>query len=245
MSNTKKPSDKKSSPPSALADDEILGKAYDPQITRRLMKYLRPYWRNLVIALVCMTIAMTGYVAGPYLIKVALDDGIAARNPAVLGQAVLLYLLSAAVFWVGTFLRVRIMAYTGQNVIYDLRREIFDHLQALSLGFFSRYAVGRLVSRMVNDVSVIREMIVWAIIAVVRDFFDLAGITLAMLALNWQLSLLSFLVLPLMAAATELFRRRARESYRQVRSAIVKHYTAREYGRETGDYSHLSLPPDL
>ena len=220
MSNTKKPSDKKSSPSSAPADNEILGKAYDPQITRRLLKYLRPYGRNLVIALVCMTIAMTGYVAGPYLIKVALDDGIAARNPAVLGQAVLLYLLSAAVFWVGTFLRVRIMAYTGQNVIYDLRREIFDHLQALSLGFFSRYAVGRLVSRMVNDVSVIREMIVWAIIAVVRDFFDLAGITLAMLALNWQLSLLSFLVLPLMAAATELFRRRARESYRQVRSAI-------------------------
>src|SRR3990172_567064 len=91
------------SAPPKPADDEILGKAYDPQITRRLLKYLRPYWRNLVIALVCMTIAMTGYVAGPYLIKVALDDGIAARNPTVLGQAVLLYLLSAAVFWVGTF----------------------------------------------------------------------------------------------------------------------------------------------
>ncbi|MGH2524931.1 MAG: ABC transporter ATP-binding protein, partial [Anaerolineales bacterium] len=122
--------------------------------------------------------------------------------------------------WLGTFLRVRIMAVTGQSVIYDLRRQMFDHLQALSLGFFSRYAVGRLVSRMVNDVSVLREMVVWAMLAVARDLFDLVGITVAMLALNLQLSLLSFLFLPLMAIATAIFRRRARESYRQVRSAI-------------------------
>ncbi len=97
---------------------------------------------------------------------------------------------------------------------------MFDHLQALSLGFFSRYSVGRLISRMVNDVTVLREMIVWAIVAVARDFVDLIGITIAMFALNWQLSLLSFLVLPFLALATVLFRRRARESYRQVRSAI-------------------------
>ncbi len=206
--------------PPKPADDEILGKAYDPHIVRRLLTYLRPYRRNLAVALVCMTVAMTGYVSGPYLIKVALDDGIAVGNLPVLGQAVLLYLLGSAVFWVGTFLRVRIMAVTGQSIIYDLRRQMFDHLQALSLGFFSRYAVGRLVSRMVNDVSVLREMIVWAVIAVARDFIDLIGITVAMFALNWQLSLLSFLVLPLMAIATEIFRRRARESYRQVRSAI-------------------------
>jgi ATP-binding cassette subfamily B protein/subfamily B ATP-binding cassette protein MsbA len=210
----------KTAAPPKPADDDLIGKAYDPQITRRLLAYLRPYRRNILVALACMTIAMTGYVAGPYLIKVALDDGIAAGNLNMLGRAVLLYVLASGVFWVGTFLRVRIMAVTGQSVIYDLRRQMFDHLQALSLGFFSRYAVGRLVSRMVNDVSVLREMVVWGLVAVVRDFFDLIGITLAMFALNWQLSLLSFLVLPLMAVATEIFRRRARESYRQVRSAI-------------------------
>lgn len=201
-------------------DDDILGKAYDPQITRRLVTYLRPYRRNLLMALAWMIIAMIGYVAGPYLIKVALDDGIAAGNPAKTAQAVGLYVLSAAVFWVGTFFRVRIMAATGQSIVYDLRRQLFDHLQALSLGFFSRYAVGRLVSRIVNDVTVLREMVVWAVIAVARDFVDLIGITIAMFALNWQLSLLSFLVLPLMAVATEIFRRRARESYRRVRSAV-------------------------
>ena len=221
MSNSKKTADnKRAASPPAGGDDEILGKAYDPHIVRRLLTYLRPYRRNILAALTLMTVATAANVSGPYWIKVALDNGIAAKNYTALGQAVLFYLLASGVMWIGTFLRVRIMAVTGQSIIYDLRRQMFDHLQALSLGFFSRYAVGRLVSRMVNDVSVLREMIVWAVIAVVRDFFDLIGITLAMFALNWQLSLLSFLVLPLIAVATEIFRRRARESYRRVRSAV-------------------------
>jgi ATP-binding cassette subfamily B protein/subfamily B ATP-binding cassette protein MsbA len=202
------------------ADDDLLGKAYDAHIVRRLLGYLRPYRRSLLLALALTTVATLANVSGPYFVKVALDDGVAPRNLAVLGRAVLAYMTAAGLMWLGTYLRVRIMAVTGQNVIYDLRRQMFDHLQALSLGFFSRYAVGRLVSRMVNDVSVLREMIVWAMLAVVRNLFDLAGIALAMFSLHWQLSLLSFLVLPLMMIATEVFRRRARESYRQVRSAI-------------------------
>ena len=201
-------------------DDAILGKAYDPQIARRLFRYIRPYSRRLLAALALMTIATSMNVSGPYLIKVALDSGVRAGNVAVLGQTVGLYLLAAAVLWICTYIRVRIMAVTGQSIIYDLRRELFDHLQALSLGFYSRYAIGRIVSRVINDVSVIRDFIVWAITAVTRDFFDLVGITVAMLVINWRLALFAFCVLPLMAVATELFRRRARESYRQVRSAI-------------------------
>jgi ATP-binding cassette subfamily B protein/subfamily B ATP-binding cassette protein MsbA len=207
-------------PANPNADDEILGKAYDPRIGRRLFGYVRPYLGNIGLAIGFMTLAMIGYVAGPYLIKLALDDGIVRGDVPALLRAVGLYVLAGAVFWVGTFIRVRIMAFTGQTIIYDLRRQLFDHLQALSMGFYNRYAVGRLVSRVVNDVSTIREFVVWAIIAVARDFFDLFGITVAMFLLNWQLALLSFLVLPLMAVATELFRRRARESYRQVRSAV-------------------------
>ncbi|MCC6188237.1 MAG: ABC transporter ATP-binding protein, partial [Anaerolineales bacterium] len=166
-------------------DDEILGKAYDAQIVRRLFGYLRPYRRRLSLALAFMIAATLANVSGPYFVKIALDGGVAPRNPAVLGQAVLGYAVAALVLWLGTFVRVRLMAVTGQNVIYDLRRQMFDHLQALSLGFFSRYAVGRLVSRMVNDVSVLREMIVWAMLAVVRNLFDLVGISLAMLSLHW------------------------------------------------------------
>ncbi len=208
--------------PARPADDDmiVVGKAYDPHIVRRLLTYLRPYRRNLLAALGLMTAATIANVSGPYFIKVALDGGVDGHNLSVLGGAILGYAVAAIVLWIGTYLRVRLMSVTGQNIIYDLRAQIFDHLQALSLGFYSRYAVGRLVSRMVNDVTVIREMIVWAIIAVARDLFDLVGISLAMLTLNWQLSLLAFLVLPLMAIATELFRRRARDSYRRVRSAV-------------------------
>ncbi|MEP7355919.1 MAG: ABC transporter ATP-binding protein [Anaerolineales bacterium] len=206
--------------PAKPVEDEILGKAYDPHIVRRLLTYLRPYRRSLLGALLLMIMATVANVSGPYFVKIAIDNGVAGRNQGVLTNAILGYGLAAVVLWMGTYLRVRIMATTGQNIIFDLREQIFGHLQALSLGFYSRYAVGRLVSRMVNDVSVLREMIVWALLAVVRDLFDLVGISIAMFSLNWQLSALSFLVLPLMLIATELFRRRARQSYRQVRSAV-------------------------
>ncbi|MBI5304600.1 MAG: ABC transporter ATP-binding protein [Chloroflexi bacterium] len=215
---TQKP--KPISVPARPDEDSIIGKAYDPKLARRLVKYLIPYKWQLVVALAWMLFAMSAYIAGPYLIKVALDDGIAAGNVGVLQQAVGLYLLASVAFWIGTYFRVRTMAVTGQSIIYDLRRELFAHLQSLSLGFFSRYAVGRLISRVINDVGVLRELITWAVIAVARDFFDLFGTLLAMFALNWQLTLLSFLVLPLMGIATEIFRRRARENYRRVRSAV-------------------------
>ncbi len=201
-------------------DDSILGKAYDPQIAGRLLTYLGPYRRSIIAALFFMSAATAANIAGPYLIKIALDNGVANRDPAMLTQAILFYLVASVVMWVGSYLRVRIMAHVGQGIILDLRRELFHHLQDLSLGFYSRYAVGRLISRVINDVGVIRDMITWAVVAVFRDFFDLFGTLVAMLLLNWQLSLVTFAVLPIMAVATEIFRRRMREIYRQVRSAV-------------------------
>src|ERR1051326_198578 len=110
-------------PPPYFDDDTIIGKAYDPHITRRLLTYLRPYRRQLLMALVFMVASTLASISGPYLIKVALDSGIAAGNLGVLGQTVVLYLLAAGVLWMSTFLRIRIMAVTGQSIIYDLRRE--------------------------------------------------------------------------------------------------------------------------
>jgi ATP-binding cassette subfamily B protein/subfamily B ATP-binding cassette protein MsbA len=207
-------------PPPIHDDDAILGKAYDPKLAGRLWGYIRPYRWQLLAALGFMTIATLMNVSGPYLIKLALDTGVSANNYSALVQIVGVYILSALIMWACTYIRIRIMAVTGQSIILDLRRELFDHLQALSLNFYSRYAVGRIVSRVVNDVSVIREFLVWAITAVTRSLFDLVGITVALFLLNWQLALLTFCILPLMVIATEIFRRRARESYRRVRSAI-------------------------
>jgi ATP-binding cassette, subfamily B, multidrug efflux pump len=179
---TKKPTPL--SVPAQPDEDAIIGKAYDPHIARRLLGYVRPYQKQILIALVWVTVAMAAYIVGPYLIKVALDSGMAARNPDVLAQVVALYLVAGLVQWIGTYLRIRIMAVVGQSIIFDMRRELFDRLQLFLLGFFSRYAVGRLILRVINDVGVLREMITWAVLAVFRDFFDLFGTTVAMLVLS-------------------------------------------------------------
>ncbi len=249
MTSSKKPAPPP--PPIGVDDDTILGKAYDPRLVRRLWHYVRPYRVRLFTALAFMTIATIMNVSGPYLIKLALDNGVAKNDFPALAQIVGVYVAAACIMWTCTFIRVRLMAVTGQSIIYDLRREVFAHLQQLSLSFYSRYAVGRIVSRVVNDVSVIREFIVWAITGVTRDMFDLVGITFAMLLLNWQLALLTFLVLPIMAVATELFRRRARENYRRVRSAIgwvnavlneniVGVRVVQSFSREDHNYRHFA-----
>ena len=206
-----------SSPP---PNEDLVFKGYDPQVSRRLVAYLQPYRWRFTLAMVLMLISSAAAVAGPYLVKVAIDSGLAAGSLTVLRQTVLFYLLIAIIQWISTFLRVNLMARVGQSIIYDLRSTLFEHLQALSLSFYSRYSVGRVITRVINDVGVLREFITWAILAVARDFFALIGIVIVMLSLNVRLSLLTFTVLPIMILATMVFKRYARENYRQVRAAI-------------------------
>jgi ATP-binding cassette subfamily B multidrug efflux pump len=205
-------------PPPQL--DEVYLKGYDPKVARLLVSFLKPYRVRFLLALILMLTGSAASVAGPYLVKVALDSGLAAGSVTVLGQIVLIYLLVTIVQWAVTFLRVNIMARVGQSIIYDLRARLFEHLQELSLSFFSRYSVGRVITRVINDVGVLREFLTWAVLATARDFFTLFGILFAMLSMNVRLSLLTFSVLPLMILATVVFRKRARENYRQVRAAI-------------------------
>jgi ATP-binding cassette subfamily B multidrug efflux pump len=200
--------------------DELPSKGYDPRVTRNLIAFIKPYKWQFLLALVLMILSSGMAVLGPYFVKYALDEGIAARSMHALRLAVLLYLFTALVQWVTIYIRVNLMARAGQSIIYDLRARLFEHLQSLSLNFFSHYSVGRLITRIINDVGVLREFITWAIIAVVRDFVTLIGIIVAMFSMNAKLSLLSLLVIPLMALTTIVFRRKARESYRDVRAAI-------------------------
>jgi ATP-binding cassette subfamily B multidrug efflux pump len=207
-------------PPHFIADDDVLGKAYDPRITRRLLTYVAPHRRAIGLALVYMFAGTLGTLSGPYLIKVALDNGIAAGDGATLAWAVGGYLAANVVLWLTMRARIVLMAETGQKIIFALRARLFEHLQTLALSFYSRYSVGRLLSRVVGDVGVLREMITWAIVAVANDLITLVGLCVAMLALNWRLSLLTFLVLPLMAVITARWRAHARESYRDVRRTV-------------------------
>lgn len=203
-----------------LPSDDITVKGYDPLVTRRIFGFARPYWKTLLFSLVLMLSGNLVTVVGPYLVKVAIDSGLRGGSLPDLQRAVVLYLLLSLFQWAVIFVRVNIMARVGASIIYDLRARLFEHLQKLSLSFYNRYSVGRVIVRVINDVDVLREFITWAVLAVARDLFSLAGIIIAMLSLNVRLSLLAFSVLPFMVLATWLFRRSARDNYRQVRAAI-------------------------
>ncbi len=201
--------------------EEQYTKGYDPRVARRILSFVEPYRAKMILALLLM-LGSTGLsVAGPYFVKIAIDSGLAVGNVIVLRNTVLLYLATAILQWVFTYYRVNLMAVVGQSIIYDLRARLFEHLQKLSLSFYSRYSVGRVITRVINDVGTLREFITWAVLAIFRDVFALVGIVIAMLSLDLKLSLITFSVLPVMVLATWLFRRKARLLYRRVRAAIA------------------------
>jgi ATP-binding cassette, subfamily B, multidrug efflux pump len=200
--------------------DDLPSKDFDPVIAKDLMVFIRPHAWSILAAILLMAVTAACSVAGPYLVKVALDSGLAVNSFTVLRNAVLLYLLVAMIQWLSMYLRVNTMSVVGQSIIYDMRSRLFKHLQELSLSFFNHYSVGRITVRVMNDVSMLRDFIVWDMLAIPRDLFTLIFILTTMLILDTRLSLLTFTVLPIMVVATVLFRRRAREYYRQTRTAI-------------------------
>jgi ATP-binding cassette subfamily B protein/subfamily B ATP-binding cassette protein MsbA len=231
-------------------DDDVLMKGYDPAVARRLAGFMRPYWLPLLFSLALMMVTSLTVVAGPLLVKTAIDEGISKGSLEVLRRTVLIYLGVAGLHWLSIFLRVNTMARVGQSVIYDLRADLFEHLQQLSLGFYSRYSVGRVITRVINDVGVLREFITWALMAVFRDLFTVIFILIAMLAMNLRLSLITFAVLPLMVGLTIIFRRAARENYRKVRHAISRVNSVlaeningvrvvQAFSRQTINYAHF------
>ena len=200
--------------------EEFYDKPLDPNIAKRLIGFVAPYQWQLLFSAFLMLVAVLSSVMGPYLVKIAIDDGLVAGNYTVLRNVVLFYLVAAIIRWGFIYWRVNIMARVGQSVIYDMRKLLFEHLQSLSLGFFSRYSVGRVITRVINDVETLREFITWAVLAIARDLFALVAIIVAMLALNVKLSLLTFVTIPFMILATVVYRRTARIAYRKVRAAV-------------------------
>ncbi|MBI3739528.1 MAG: ABC transporter ATP-binding protein, partial [Chloroflexi bacterium] len=200
--------------------EEQYDKGYDPKVASRLFAFTKPYTRRLVFAMLLMLGASAAAVAGPYFVKIALDSGLTAGNYDVLRYTVLAYLGAAVVQWICTYFRVNMMAWVGQAVIYDLRATLFNHLQQLSLGFYSRYSVGRVITRVINDVETLRDFLTWAVLAITRDIFTLILIIFVMLSMDLHLALITFSVLPFMVLATIIFRRFSRAAYRKVRAAI-------------------------
>ena len=208
-------------PPTFITQtEEALDKGYDPKVARGLLQFVKPYTGQLLVALLFMILVSAASVSGPYFVKLAIDDGVRANDPVALKKIVLIFFAVSVVQLGVNYLRVRIMSRVGQHVLYDVRTAMFNHLQKLSLGFYNRYSVGRVITRVINDVGTLREFITWAVLAIVRNALGLIGTIIAMLTLNLKLSLLTFAVLPIMVFATIAFRNIARKNYRKVRAAV-------------------------
>ena len=203
-------------------DDEILGKAYDSRLMRRLLRYLWPYKTQAALALLAIIANSAAQLAPPYLTKVAIDRYIAAGRLEGLGTLALAYcgvlLASFGLDYAQTWL----MQMTGQRIMYDLRSEIYTRLQKLDLRFYDRNPVGRLMTRVTSDVDVLNDLFTSGVIAIFGDVFTLLGIMVVLLVMDWQLALTSFAVLPLIVLVTQWFRRNVRESYRTVRTWIAR-----------------------
>ncbi len=211
-------------------EEAILGRAYDARLMRRLLGYVRPYRRTVALAILLLLGASLSDLAGPSLYRVAIDRYIAPQGPAgplradLRGLAGLaaLYLLILAVGFAARWTQSYLMQYVGERVMVDLRRAMFDHLQRLSVGFFSRTPIGRLVTRLTNDVDALNDLITDGVVALFSDVFTLIGIMAVMLWMDWRLALAAFSVIPFVYAVTERFRSRSREAYRAIRTRLAR-----------------------
>src|SRR6202140_2358885 len=217
-------------------EEEVLGKAYDSRLMRRLLPYLRPYRWQVTIAIVSIVLKSFCDVLGPYLVKVAVDRYLAPVQSISSGlwgwlsprplhgiaQISAIYFSLLVLTFVFEFLQTYFMQWTGQNVMFDLRSQIFRHLQRMHVAFYDKNPVGRLVTRVTTDVDALNEMFTSGVVSIFEDIFVLAGIVGIMLCMNWQLALITFAVLPLIVVATKIFRDKVRDSYRRIRTAIAR-----------------------
>jgi ATP-binding cassette subfamily B protein len=202
--------------------DDGIGKAYDARLMRRLLRYLRPHWRAVVVAFVAVSGASVAELAQPWLTQVAIDRYIASGDVAGLGRLAVAFLALVAVGFVFEYLQTYVLQLTGQRIMHRLRMEVYGHLQRLDVRFYDRNPVGRLMTRVTSDVDALNDLFASGVITVFGDVFVLVGIMAAMLLMNWRLALVAFAVLPLIAWATHWFRRNVRESYRRVRGLVAR-----------------------
>ncbi len=202
-------------------DDEILGKAYDSKLMKRLLGYIKPYTKYIVFAILLNTIVSGLGPLRPYLTKIAIDEYILKDdfNGLLLIAALLIgsLVFQAAIQYFLTYF----MQLMGQKIIYDLRVKVFSHVQKLSLRYFDRTPIGRTVTRVTNDIEALNELFSSGIVMVFSDIFIILWIFAFMFIMAWDLSLVTLSVLPVLVYATFLFRRKVREAYRDERKYLA------------------------
>ena len=207
---------------SYMIEDEVLGKAYDTRLARRLYGFLRPYRHYILLATLALLASSACQLAGPYLIKVALDNHITTGALEGFWKLLWLYLVVIGGDFLFRFVQIYLTNFLGQKTMYDLRMALFRHLQNLSLSFFDRNPVGRLVTRATTDIEALNQLFSTGLVTVIGDLAMIFGIMIVILWLNFKLALVTFSILPLLLAVTFYFRRKMREGFRMVRIRIAR-----------------------
>jgi len=210
------------SPPGAAAADKRYGKVYDTRVIRRLWPFMAPYTSSLLLATACMLGVALSHLIAPYLVKLSLDGYITQGNLPGLAIIVCVYAGNAVVAWLLQYRQMLLLERTAQRLLRDLRQALFAHLMRLDLSFYDRNAVGRLMSRVQNDVGNLQDLLTSGMLGTLSDFLTLAGILVVMLWIHPTLTLITFTVVPPMGLITVYWRTRARRAFAQVRSALAQ-----------------------
>ncbi len=205
-----------------LHDDELKTKTYDSKLFKRLLSYGRPYVYLIVGGVFLIIFASFLQLLGPYITKIAIDNYIKSGNISGLTNIVLLYFGVLILTFIIQYAQAYATQYLGQRVMYDLRSEIFTHLQKLSLSFFDKNPVGRLMTRVTSDVEALNQMFTQGVVNIFGNVFLLVGIIIVMLSMNWKLALYTFTVIPIIFVISAIFKKKARAAYRNVRKWLAQ-----------------------
>jgi ATP-binding cassette, subfamily B, multidrug efflux pump len=204
------------------AEEDILGKAYDARLMRRLLTYMRPYRRQVSIACGAILVGAAAALAQPYLVKVAIDAHIAPGRLEGLDRLAAFYVAVLAIAFAAEYVQTWTLQLTGQRIMYDLRMSVYRHLQRLDLSYYDRHPVGRLMTRVTSDVEVLSDLFGSGVVTIFGDVLTLAGIMVVMVWMDWRLALVAFSVLPIIVLVTQWFRTHVRDSYREVRTWVAR-----------------------
>lgn len=205
-----------------MHDDEITGKAYDSILMKRLLSYTKPYIKLIVFGIFLTLLASFLQLAGPYLTKIAIDDHIRQNDLSGLYVILMIYVVVLIFLFTTQYFQIYITQYFGQKLIYDIRSKVFSHVQSLSLRFFDKNPVGRLMTRVTSDIESLNQLFTQGIVTIFGDIFLLIGIIGTLLYLNFKLALWTFSVIPLLFLITFVFRSKVREGFRNIRKWIAR-----------------------
>jgi ATP-binding cassette subfamily B protein len=212
-----------------MHEEEAFKKSFDAKLAQRILVYVRPYWKQVGLALLALVASTLTAASTPLFLKYAIDHAIVPREVLPLAQRYETLLLICALFlavrvvdFIANYAQTYLISWVGQHILYDLRSEIFAKLQRLHLGYYDRNPVGRLMTRITSDVDAINQFITGGLVGLIADFALIIGLMTFMLVLDWRLALVAFAIMPIFLGVTTWIRNGMRDSYRAMRLRLAK-----------------------